>query len=175
MTRIALSGPVTRTPRVMQVEAMFDVPSASQSARMWDIGLPLDEQPWQIGLIVGPSGSGKPTIARHFWPQTSHRLEWADDKVIIDGFPDEMPTGEITSLLNCERLGQGVVPALAGPPDREFDLAVVGEGGVGGRGVLPSMIGHPSGDEPLMVDEKAGQAQITRASRRGHTAGTRAQ
>ena len=62
--------------------------------------------------------------------------------MIIDGFPDEIPTGEITSLLNCERLGQGVVvPALAGPPDREFDLAVVGEGGVGGRGVLAAAVG----------------------------------
>src|SRR5580693_5958707 len=40
-----------------------------------------------------------------------------------------------------ERLGQRVVPALAGPPDREGDLALVGEGGVGGGCVLAAAVG----------------------------------
>src|SRR5580704_1718048 len=40
-----------------------------------------------------------------------------------------------------EALGQRVVPALAGPPDRQGDLAVGGEGGVGGGGVLAAAVG----------------------------------
>ena len=49
-------------------------------------------------------------------------------------------------LSEDKRLGHRVVPALARPPDREGDLAVVGEGGVGGGGVLAAAGGvedHP--------------------------------
>jgi hypothetical protein len=40
-----------------------------------------------------------------------------------------------------EALGECVVPALARPAHRERDLAVFGEGGVGGRGVLDGFKG----------------------------------
>ena len=58
---ITLRAPVTRTPRVQQIESMFDVASAAESVRTWNVNLPLDSKPWHIGLITGPSGSGKST------------------------------------------------------------------------------------------------------------------
>jgi hypothetical protein len=55
-TTIQLRTPIERTPRVLQVEGLFDIPPARQSALEWRIRLPLDERPWNIGLIAGPSG-----------------------------------------------------------------------------------------------------------------------
>jgi len=40
-----------------------------------------------------------------------------------------------------ERLGEGVVPALASAPEGQGDLAVTGQGGELGRGVLAAAVG----------------------------------
>ena len=61
---ITRSTPIQRTPRVVQLEGLFDVPPAERSELTWQVHLPTEEQPWQIGLIVGPSGCGKTTLAR---------------------------------------------------------------------------------------------------------------
>lgn len=45
--------PIKRTARVMQVEGIFDIPPSEQSKEQWSVVLPLDEQPWHIGLIQG--------------------------------------------------------------------------------------------------------------------------
>lgn len=54
--------------------------------------------------------------------------------------PDPGGPGSLVDQFALQRgeepLGEGVVPALTGPPGREDHLAVVGEGGVRGRGVL---------------------------------------
>jgi GNAT superfamily N-acetyltransferase len=41
---------------------------------------------WQLGLILGPSASGKTTLARHLLGQNLvERFDWPRDKAIIDG------------------------------------------------------------------------------------------
>lgn len=92
---------VVRTPRVKQLEGMFDVPPSETSRREWSFELPLKARPWQIGLIVGPSGSGKSTLARKLWPdQLAATFAWPADKSLLDGFPIEMSVTEITELLS---------------------------------------------------------------------------
>lgn len=92
---------VTRTPRVMQVEGIFDVPPSQRSREEWQIHLPLEEQAWHIGLIVGPSGSGKSTIARELWgAAVCQGFVWPTDDSVLDGFPREMSIKEITELLS---------------------------------------------------------------------------
>ena len=54
---------VVRTPRVQQLEGMFDVPPSMRSEQAWRHRLDLPTN-WNIGVIVGPSGSGKSTLAR---------------------------------------------------------------------------------------------------------------
>src|SRR5690606_6712388 len=51
--------PVFDSFRVQQVAGMFDVPLAQKSAQRFSVELPARDEPWQIGLVVGPSGSGK--------------------------------------------------------------------------------------------------------------------
>jgi ABC-type glutathione transport system ATPase component len=60
---IRRSVAIKRTPRIAQLEGMFDVPPSRESEHSWRFKMQLD-RPWNIGLIVGPSGSGKSTVAK---------------------------------------------------------------------------------------------------------------
>ena len=91
---------VIRTPRLMQMEGMFDVAPSQRSAETWHVDLQLPEQ-WNVGLIVGPSGSGKTTVARElFGASFAGAWDWPADKSILDGFPAGMNIKEIVELLS---------------------------------------------------------------------------
>jgi ABC-type nitrate/sulfonate/bicarbonate transport system ATPase subunit len=93
---------VVRTPRVVQLEGMFDVPPTQRSENRWSIHLPIDDDDdWRIGLIVGPSGSGKTTLARQaFGDNVCNGYDWPTDRSIVDGFPERLGIKEITALLS---------------------------------------------------------------------------
>src|SRR5579872_1425942 len=95
---------IVRTPRVQQLEGMFDVPPAEQSEVRWQATLPLEAAPggdWRIGLIVGPSGCGKSTLARELFPKgLIDGFEWPGDKSIVDAFPPCMGIKEVVGLLS---------------------------------------------------------------------------
>lgn len=104
MSDITLTVEIARTPRVMQVEGMFDIDSAEKSETRIPLRLPnIDEKSWNIGLIVGPSGSGKSTVAKHLFPDqlsTVEDMKWRPDSAIVDEFPSDMPVQEVTTLLS---------------------------------------------------------------------------
>src|SRR5438874_13518761 len=101
---VTVSTPIERTPRVMQVEGMFDVPPTQKAELSWNVRLPLEEKPWNIGLIVGPSGSGKSTVAGALFGETlaaqKSLPDWPVDQSILDGFPAKMPIKEVVGLLS---------------------------------------------------------------------------
>jgi hypothetical protein len=101
---VVVDSPIIRTPRVAQVEGLFDIPPAEKSRQEWDVRLPLEEKPWHIGLIVGPSGSGKSTVARALFGNRMLVQEslpaWPNDQSILDGFPPGMPIKEVVELLS---------------------------------------------------------------------------
>jgi energy-coupling factor transporter ATP-binding protein EcfA2 len=100
--RVVVSTPIVRTPRVQQVEGLFDLPPTQQAELSWDVALPLEERPWHVGLVVGPSGCGKSTIARHLWPyHFFHAPAWPADRSVLDAFPDALPIKEVVSLLSA--------------------------------------------------------------------------
>jgi energy-coupling factor transporter ATP-binding protein EcfA2 len=102
-TSITVQSPIVRTPRVLQLEGMFDLPPADTASLSWEVRLPLEEKAWNIGLIVGPSGCGKSTIARALWPEETARgasFTWPKDRSLIDAFPARLSIKEITSLLS---------------------------------------------------------------------------
>lgn len=97
---ISRSSEIVRTPRLLQVEGMFDIPPSKRSEERWSVDLDLPEQ-WNIGLIVGPSGSGKTTVARElFGASLVSEWDWPKDKSLIDGFPEAMSIKDITALLS---------------------------------------------------------------------------
>jgi ABC-type ATPase involved in cell division len=91
---------IVRTPRLIQLEGMFDVPPSKRSDELWTVDFTLPQQ-WNIGLIVGPSGSGKTTVARElFGDNMIADWEWPHDKSILDGFSSDMSIKEIVELLS---------------------------------------------------------------------------
>lgn len=98
---IVKSVSITRTPRVMQLEGLFDVPPREKSKEEWDVDLRCEEKDWNIGLIVGPSGSGKTTIINKIFQKTIIKgYVWPKDKSIVDGFPDGVSIRDITGCLS---------------------------------------------------------------------------
>lgn len=113
---IHLSVPVKRSPRLKQVEGMFDLAPAKTSEFHLQADVPLDAQPWQIGLIVGPSGCGKTTLARELFgtpPADAGGSPWPSDASIIDAFPRTLPIQEICGLLSS--VGFSSPPAWCRP------------------------------------------------------------
>ncbi len=99
-THIVRSSPIVRTPRLLQVEGMFDFSPSERSTVEWDVKLDLLDD-WNVGVIVGPSGSGKSTIARELFGESMvESWDWPKDKSVLDGFPQEMPIKDIAYLLS---------------------------------------------------------------------------
>src|SRR3982074_625785 len=94
---------ISRSSRVRQLEAMFDVPPAEKSRLEWHGDLPIDDGNWNVGLIVGPSGCGKTSIARQvFGANYEPTVEWPAGAV-IDGFNNGLGIGDITTA--CQAVG----------------------------------------------------------------------
>lgn len=111
---IVLESDVKRTGRVQQVEGIFDVPPSERSKVELEIPDSLsgvfDEDDWNVGLIVGPSGSGKSAVCRELWPERyvspDDAMEWPDDRAVVDGI--DAPIKEVTQMLT--RVGFGSPP-----------------------------------------------------------------
>lgn len=86
--------------RVRTVLGMFDVPLPERLTERFTVELPGLDEDWQIGVIVGPSASGKTTVARHaFGEQLYHPgTGWPTDRAVIDGFPG-VPMRDVTAAL----------------------------------------------------------------------------
>jgi len=98
---IVLSSPIAKSPRVLQVGGMFDVPPSEKSEVRLEADLPLEERPWNVGLVVGPSGCGKSSLARHFWPaEMARTFAWSKDRSLLDDFPAELGIKDLTALLS---------------------------------------------------------------------------
>jgi ABC-type transporter Mla maintaining outer membrane lipid asymmetry ATPase subunit MlaF len=100
--KIHLESELKKTGRVLQMSGMFDVPISDTISVDLDVPVSqMGDRDWQVGLIVGPSGSGKSSLARALWPhhQVGGLVLWRDDAALIDGFPEGMSIREITDLL----------------------------------------------------------------------------
>ncbi len=113
---IRVAHAVDRSPRVMQVESLFDIPPSQQSEQTWSVNLPIEDRDWHVGLIVGPSGAGKTSIARQLFAEQAEQeaaRKWSPTAAIIDEFPDQMATQDVTALFSS--VGLGSVPAWVRP------------------------------------------------------------
>jgi ABC-type lipoprotein export system ATPase subunit len=101
------------TIRARQVMSMFDVPVTEKLSKSWKINVPIDERDWNVGLIVGPSGSGKSVIARElFSDRVDIDLTWSAESV-IDNFPKKFDLQTITQA--CSAVGFNTIPSWLKP------------------------------------------------------------
>lgn len=97
---LTLRAEIARSPRVTQLEGMFDVPRAAQAGADYHFDVPIEERDWQIGLITGPSGAGKSSVARAmFGDLLIDGYEWQRGRAIVDCF-GEAGIREISGALS---------------------------------------------------------------------------
>ena len=83
--------------------------------------LPIEDGDWQVGVIVGRSGSGKTSIAKQLFPEAYIRGFQYKSKCVLDDFPEGLETSEITRMLGSV--------GFASPPDwlKSYDCLSQGE------------------------------------------------
>lgn len=110
---LRLSSPTSRTFRVASVAGLYDYDLADEQTVDITAELPLEEQDWSVGAIVGASGTGKSSIARHVWPdRLAGGYRW-DGLSILDDFPDSLSAQDVTQLLTA--VGFSSTPAWMRP------------------------------------------------------------
>lgn len=185
LVHLEVTCPVHDSFRVQQVAGMFDVPLQERSTASFSVDVPDASEDWQIGLITGPSGSGKSSIARHVFAGALYdETAWPLDRAVIDGF-GELSTREITGLLTS--VGFGSPPAWIRPfhvlsRGEQFrcHLARAIAGAMTQALTRAKQAASPCEQTPLVVfDEftsvvdrtvaKIGSAAIARSIRAGHT------
>ena len=100
--------------RAARVKSLFNVESGADFSVTAD--LPAEEAGWALGVVVGPSGSGKSSLGRRLWPGVGlYEFEagWDGGKPIVDCIAPEGGFDEVTGALAA--VGLGDVPAWLRP------------------------------------------------------------
>lgn len=98
--------------RAARVKSLFNVESGASFTLTAD--LPVEDGDWQIGVIVGPSGSGKSSLGQQFWPEVSpYSPVWPDDIPLIDAIAPGGDFNAVTAALSS--VGLGSVPTWLRP------------------------------------------------------------
>lgn len=109
--------------RANRCKSLFNVESGANFSR--DVTLPLEEVEggWNIGVVVGPSGSGKSSIGREL-EKEGYKLwnaRWPKDTPIVDAI---LPKGDFDAVTGAlATVGLGDVPAWLRP----YDVLSMGE------------------------------------------------
>jgi len=89
------------TFRTSKVIGMFDVPIEKEIIKTFNVNIPIDDMKWNIGVIVGASGSGKTTIGKNLFDEKAYHtgFNWPENKSFVDGFNNSLNTKDIVESL----------------------------------------------------------------------------
>lgn len=110
---IIKTSDIEKTYRVAKIESDFDLkPEHSNEHFVGDLDIP---DHWQIGLIVGGSGTGKTTIAKNLFGNYLIKGFKYSHKSVIDDMPHDMTVEDISKIFYA--VGFGSVPSWLKPYD----------------------------------------------------------
>lgn len=106
--------------RVNKVKSMFDC-EMDTIKKVFDVNIPIEDQKWNIGLIVGASGTGKTTIAKHCFGNFDifNGFQWTGES-LLDDFKADLSAKQITESLS--KVG------FSSPPDWLKPYSVLSNG-----------------------------------------------
>lgn len=108
---IVKTSDVEKTYRVAKLENDFDLkPNHANEHFVGDLDI---DHNWQIGLIVGGSGTGKTTIARDVFEDNIVSNMVYSHKSVIDDMPNDLSVTEISKMFYA--VGFGSVPSWLKP------------------------------------------------------------
>jgi ABC-type lipoprotein export system ATPase subunit len=111
---VCLRSPISRSYRAARVRSLFNVTAEAGATFRATCELPLDEADWRVGLIVGPSGSGKSSIGRAAWEGAAYHIGFAwGRRPIIDEIAPDQDFNAVAAALSA--VGLGSVPAWLRP------------------------------------------------------------
>ena len=140
--KFVVSSKVKESFRVNKIKGMFDC-QIDEVKKEFDVSIPIENMKWNIGLIVGASGTGKTTIASRIFDGFTvfKGFNW-ESASIVDDFPKNYTPKEITEILS--KVG------FASPPDWLKPFSVLSNGQKM-RAELARLI--LESDKPFIYDE----------------------
>lgn len=88
-----------KTFRTESIKGQFDL-DIDEVKEQFSGNIDIEGKPWSVGLIVGPSGTGKSTIAQECFSDAYIRGFEYNDLSVIDNMPADKSTEEITRIFN---------------------------------------------------------------------------
>ena len=91
---IQKNNDVFMSDRVSEVMEDFDI-KLEHSNELFTGEINIEDEKWNIGLIVGGSGTGKSTIAKELFPDAYVNRFFYNRKSVLDNMPEDCSTKEI--------------------------------------------------------------------------------
>jgi ABC-type ATPase involved in cell division len=119
-SKFIIESPTGNSFRVNKVKSMFDV-NVDVVRKEYDVSIPIEGINWNIGLIVGASGTGKTSIVKRLFDEFDlfQGFEWSAQS-ILDDFSSQFTPKNITEALSSV--------GFASPPDWLKPFAVLSNG-----------------------------------------------